>query len=387
MSQIEKVAVILAQNAAELQRMYGELTPNQFLFSSDFVPHMAAPRLSIAIPKKKSFHKPERNRLTEIRRHAIEKIKMIGRGNFGQVSLANYHNGSGTGTTVVAVKSLQASVDSAKAREMLLGEAEVMANLNHSNVVRLVGVVTSGEPTMIVIEYCEHGELGAYLTTHQLSTDQLYGFGMDCAAGMEYLTAQGIVHRDLAARNVLVDSKLRCKISDYGMSRVLDDKSFYQSHGAALPVRWTAPEALEQQVFSEKSDVWSFGILLYEIWSAGGLPYEGMNERRVWVEVVGGYRLASPKDCPVTIYTVMTSCWEEPNRRPAFITLLDTLQSISTTTMRPHPLSPYQYSGSNSAIASPAYPLSAQGSSIFSSDVLTKISVNQQGKRETVSDV
>ena len=134
------------------------------------------------------------------------------------------------------------------------------------------------------------------------------------------------MHRDIAARNVLLDRLLHCKIADFGLSRSLEEQASYHSPGTQLPVRWTAPEALEQQVFSEQTDVWSFGILLDEIWNKGAMPYGDMTELRVWVEVVGGYRLPCPENCPQLVFAVMNECWVANGSRPTFQAIVKRLQ-------------------------------------------------------------
>ena len=238
-------------------------------------------------------------------------------------------NPNDPGTFVAAKLLLSSSTDSAVKKEILLAEANIMAGLDHPNIVKLVGVVSEGYPVLVVMEYCEHGELKEYVAVKDLSNETLMQFSHDCASGMAYLASRGIVHRDLAARNVLIDVQYHCKISDYGMSRVTNaEKTYYRSHGSNLPVRWTAPEALEQQIFSEQTDVWSYGILLHEIWSKGATPYEGMTERRVWVEVVGGYRLSCPPKCPAAVFAVMRDCWAGNGERPVFMMIVDRMSLI-----------------------------------------------------------
>ena len=144
-------------------------------------------------------------------------------------------------------------------------------------------------------------------------------FAGDAADGLLYLSKRGFVHRDVAARNVLVSSELRAKISDFGLSRDTENSDYYTSRGGALPVRWTAPEALESRKFSTATDVWAYGVLLYEIWADGATPYDGWGNQKVWVEVSGGYRMPMPENCTTDVYKTMLSCWEqEPSRRPNF---------------------------------------------------------------------
>ena len=204
----------------------------------------------------------------------------------------------------------------------------MMAGLEHPNLVELIGIVSLGEPVYVVLELCEHGALSEYLVTHQLAESERTQIAGDIANGLSFLSALGIVHRDVAARNVLLATGLRAKVSDYGMSRILGGKGYYRSHGALMSVRWTAPETLEREVFSEQSDVWSFGVLMYEIWSNGAVPYEDLTEKLVWINVTGGLRLSQPTDCPDSVYAIMQSCWADAGQRPLFKALVNTFRKL-----------------------------------------------------------
>ena len=274
-----------------------------------------------------SFTQPPAN---EMDRTRINIREMLGEGFFGAVSRAYYLSDSGQVT--VAVKSLSVTgltSNSTVNRASLLQEASIMSILDHPNIVKIIGIVSIGDPVLVVLELCEKGELGKYLASNELSIVILLQFCRDCAEGMKYLTSKRIVHRDLAARNVLVTSAKQCKISDYGLSRATLDKLYYRSTGVALPVLWTAPEALERQVFSEQTDVWSFGILLHEIWSMGAEPYAGMTTFQAWAKIVGGYRLPCPPDCPESVFIIMRDCWIESGTRPVFAAIADRLSKIN----------------------------------------------------------
>ena len=266
----------------------------------------------------------------ELKRTAIEMITVLGKGAFGEVSKAKMTESNGKFSFLVAVKVLHRSnAESLAARESLLNEASLMAQFSHDNVVLLVGVVTAGEPLLVVLEFCELGALNSYLEKNELAQEIKLKIAIDCANGMQYLASLHFVHRDLASRNVLLDSSMTGKIADFGMSRENEEnKEYYASKGGALPIRWTAPEALEHRKFSEKSDVWSFGILLYEIWTRALLPYSGMTNDKVWIKVTEGYRLPCPPECLFVVYELMKSCWLEPNLRPNFATLYDSLLSV-----------------------------------------------------------
>eukprot|EP00049_Salpingoeca_infusionum_P016497 m.338422 g.338422 ORF g.338422 m.338422 type:complete len:1906 (-) comp16084_c0_seq12:3106-8823(-) len=267
----------------------------------------------------------------ELNRRYISTLDRLGKGNFGEV-MKGLVKEPGRVEMIVAIKTLHRDTGVEGQIEMMQ-EAALMAQFEHPNIVGLVGVVTRSTPVLAVLEYCENGSLIDFLQKMTLRPAQRLQFARQCASGLAYLSDLKFVHRDIAARNVLVTSDIVCKISDFGMSRDMDDGDYYQSRGGALPIRWTAIEALEEKKFSTASDCWSFGILLYEIWVNGEKPYGCWNNHRVWTEVVAGYRLPSPPDCPECIYTVMRSCWEEhPSNRPHMKAILDVLRGLSVTT-------------------------------------------------------
>ena len=269
----------------------------------------------------------------EVKRSTVKITQVLGEGNFGEVSKAILTETAGLPGYIVAVKVLKENVDATSAREQFLSEASLMAQFSHDNVTRLIGVVTIGEPMLVILEYCENGSLDVYLEKYDTVFPMLMKFSVDCAGGMAYLASLGFIHRDLAARNVLLGSDMTAKIADFGMSRVSVDKNYYVAKSGQLPVRWTAPEALEHQRFSEKSDVWSFGILMYEIFTQGTLPYLGWNNSKVWVQVMSGYRLSRPMTCPQDVYDVMKSCWGDAAAgRPTFGALLASLTTIASKT-------------------------------------------------------
>ncbi len=175
---------------------------------------------------------------------------------------------------------------------------------------RLIGVVTIGSPLMVVMEYCEHGALNNYLAQRTFSLKIELSIAADCADGLTYLASRGFVHRDVAARNVLVSSDRRAKIADFGMSRETNAREYYKSKGGRLPIRWTAPEAIEEFKFSSTSDAWSFGVLMYEIWTTGATPYKDIKSVAVvHAMVTNGFRLPCPDDCPADVHAMMLECW------------------------------------------------------------------------------
>ena len=185
-------------------------------------------------------------------------------------------------------------------------EAALMAQLKQKHIVNLIGVVTRGKPKMIVLQYCEHGALLDHLKQsvgfRALSLDAKLTIAGDVAEGMAYIASHHLIHRDLAARNVLVSADYSCKVADFGLSREVEGDADYVSQGGAVPVRWTAIEALEEHKYSEASDVWSFGIVVHEIFTHGETPYKGWPNSKVWMKVKLGYRLPQPEGMPGPIY-------------------------------------------------------------------------------------
>ncbi|XP_026130873.1 ephrin type-A receptor 8-like isoform X4 [Carassius auratus] len=267
----------------------------------------------------------------EIEASRIKIEKIIGSGEFGEVCYGRMKL-PGKRDIPVALKTLKAGYTE-KQRRDFLGEASIMAQFDHPNVIHLEGVVTRSKPVMIITEYMENGSLDSFLRRHdgQFTIIQLVGILRGIAAGMTYLADLGYVHRDLAARNVLVNSNLVCKISDFGLSRVLEDDpdAAYTTSGGKIPIRWTAPEAITYRKFSSSSDVWSYGVVMWEVMSYGERPYWNLTNRDVIKSVEEGYRLPAPMGCPGALHTLMLDCWQKDrNERPRFcqiVTVLDKL--------------------------------------------------------------
>ncbi|XP_071201063.1 megakaryocyte-associated tyrosine-protein kinase-like isoform X2 [Salvelinus alpinus] len=221
----------------------------------------------------------------------------------------------------VAVKNIKCDVTA----QAFLEETTVMTKLQHKNLVRLLGVILHNG-LHIVTELMAKGNLENFLRTrgrYVISTDQLLRFALDVCEGMEYLESKRLVHRDLAARNILVSNEGVAKVSDFGLTK-LDCKA---SDNAKLPVKWTAPEALKKEKFSTRSDVWSYGVLLWETFSYGRQPYPEMCLKEVKELVEQGYRMEAPEECPPGVYALMRCCWEaEPRKRPSFQKLQEKLE-------------------------------------------------------------
>ncbi|XP_075060907.1 megakaryocyte-associated tyrosine-protein kinase isoform X2 [Mixophyes fleayi] len=245
--------------------------------------------------------------------------KKIGEGEFGDVLDGQYMG------RPVAIKNIKCDATA----NNFLAETTTMTKLQHKNLVNLLGVVLHNG-LYLVMELMSKGNLVNYLRSRgrtMVPPQQLLHFSLDVAQGMQYLEEKRLVHRDLAARNILVAENGEAKISDFGLSK----SKFLPDDQNRLPIKWTAPEALHHNKFSSRSDVWSFGILLWEIFSYGRAPYPKMCVKEVAEEVQNGYRMESPENCHHVIYTLMRSCWEDdPGKRPSFKKLKERLEKIIT---------------------------------------------------------
>ncbi|XP_031436983.1 ephrin type-A receptor 7 isoform X4 [Clupea harengus] len=309
----------------------------------------------------------------ELDASCIKIERVIGAGEFGEVCSGRIKL-PGKRDSPVAIKTLKVGYTEKQRRDFLC-EASIMGQFDHPNVVHLEGVVTRGKPVMIVIEYMENGSLDGFLRKHdgQFTVIQLVGMLRGIAAGMRYLSDMGYVHRDLAARNILVNSNLVCKVSDFGLSRVIDDDPeavyttagkmqdimnliftpatdlHFTEQGGKIPVRWTATEAIQYRKFTSASDVWSYGIVMWEVMSYGERPYWDMSNQDVIKAIEEGYRLPAPMDCPPGLHQLMLDCWQKDRAdRPKFdqiVGILDKMIRNPTTLKTPmgtctRPISP-----------------------------------------------
>ncbi|KAJ8040943.1 Tyrosine-protein kinase receptor Tie-1 [Holothuria leucospilota] len=264
----------------------------------------------------------------------LENI-IIAEGNFGQVIKATIKRGNEP--IEAAVKILKGGCSDAD-RKDFIGELQIMCKVgNHPNIVNLIGATEFQGELFVALEFAKYGNLLAVLRksrcletepdytnksiskaeTAPLSNKQLLQFAADVALGMKHLADKGIVHRDLAARNVLVCENMVCKVADFGLSR--SDEVYVKMTAGRLPVRWMAIESLNYSVYTSKSDVWSFGILLWEIVTLGGTPYPGITCAELYEKLPLGYRMDKPLGCDDEIYNIMRHCWRDrPHDRPSF---------------------------------------------------------------------
>uniref|UniRef100_A0A8C1Z5X2 Tyrosine-protein kinase n=1 Tax=Cyprinus carpio TaxID=7962 RepID=A0A8C1Z5X2_CYPCA len=256
----------------------------------------------------------------EIPRSSLKLLKKLGAGQFGEV-----FEGIWNDRTAVAVKTLKPGTMDPKD---FLREAQIMKKLRHAKLIQLYAVCTTEEPIYIVTELMSHGSLLEYLQKDKgafLQMSDQIEMGAQVASGMAYLELQNYIHRDLAARNVLVGDNNVCKVANFGLARVfqLENENVYEAkEGTKFPVKWTALEAIHENKFTIKSDVWSFGILLYEIVTFGQMPYPTMTNYQVVQQLPKGYRMPCPLNCPKYLYDIMSECWKDsPADRPTFETL------------------------------------------------------------------
>ncbi|XP_028412701.1 fibroblast growth factor receptor 1-like [Dendronephthya gigantea] len=290
-----------------------------------------------------------RKDIWKISRDRLKLGKKLGEGAFGFVFKATITNDENScETKMVAVKMVKENASSSD-KDDLLAELEIMKQLKpHPNVVSLIGAVLyEVDCPLVIVEFVPYGDLLGYLRklrgvqdscyfdpdhlpAAELSTQELMKFAMESALGMEYLSKKKIVHRDLAARNVLVGSGRTCKITDFGMARDIRRNEIYmRTTRGLIPIKWTAIESVLRGIYTTKSDVWSFGVLLFEIFTVGGYPYPGMDGYQVRDFISQGRRIPKPMHVDNELYQVMLDCWQSnPRKRPTFEQLVCTLKRL-----------------------------------------------------------
>ncbi|XP_061919346.1 focal adhesion kinase 1-like isoform X11 [Entelurus aequoreus] len=264
----------------------------------------------------------------EIQRDRIELGRCIGEGQFGDVHQGVYISPENPALSV-AVKTCKNST-SDSVREKFLQEALTMRQFDHPHIVKLMGVITEN-PVWIIMELCTLGELRSFLQVRKYSLDLatliLYSYQLSTA--LAYLESKRFVHRDIAARNVLVSTVDCVKLGDFGLSRYMEDSSYYKASKGKLPIKWMAPESINFRRFTTASDVWMFGVCMWEILMYGIKPFQGVKNNDVIGRIENGERLAMPPQCPPTLYSLMTKCWSyDPSKRPRFNELKTQLSTI-----------------------------------------------------------
>jgi len=281
--------------------------------------------LSSATPAK--LRRPVERPKWLLTHDSIKLVKKIGEGAFGEVYMADF---IAPGSEMqVAVKTMREEV-SREARIKFMKEARLMRKLQHPNIVKILGVAVHEHPIMIVIELCVGGSLLNHLrkNKNKLTSECKLRFCLEAASGLAYLEKQNFIHRDIAARNCLLSDKNELKISDFGMSD--DRKQFTDDKLNKVPVKWLAPETMQTKVYNNKTDVWSFGVLVYEIYADGSEPYPGLSNLQTRAKiVVQNYRMDMPKDTPSGVSKLVAKCWStDPNARPSFEKIQETLKQL-----------------------------------------------------------
>ncbi|XP_074543680.1 focal adhesion kinase 1-like isoform X3 [Halichoeres trimaculatus] len=264
----------------------------------------------------------------EIQRDRIELGRCIGEGQFGDVHQGVY-NSPDKPSLPVAIKTCK-NCTSDSVREKFLQEALTMRQFDHPHIVKLIGVITEN-PVWIIMELCTLGELRSFLQVRKYSLDlaTLILFAYQLSTALAYLESKRFVHRDIAARNVLVSSVDCVMLGDFGLSRYMEDSSYYKASKGKLPIKWMAPESINFRRFTSASDVWMFGVCMWEILMYGIKPFQGVKNNDVIGRIENGERLAMPPQCPPTLYSLMTKCWSyDPSKRPRFTELKTQLSTI-----------------------------------------------------------
>ncbi|XP_053289420.1 focal adhesion kinase 1 isoform X4 [Pleuronectes platessa] len=264
----------------------------------------------------------------EIQRDRIELGRCIGEGQFGDVHQGIYISPENPALSV-AVKTCKNST-SDSVREKFLQEALTMRQFDHPNIVKLMGVITEN-PVWIIMELCTLGELRSFLQVRKYSLDlaSLILYSHQLSTALAYLESKRFVHRDIAARNVLVSTVDCVKLGDFGLSRYMEDSSYYKASKGKLPIKWMAPESINFRRFTTASDVWMFGVCMWEVLMYGIKPFQGVKNNDVIGRIENGERLAMPPQCPPTLYSLMTKCWSyDPSKRPRFTELKTQLSTI-----------------------------------------------------------
>ncbi|XP_054158933.1 insulin-like peptide receptor isoform X2 [Oppia nitens] len=266
----------------------------------------------------------------EVSSKDLKTFDILGDGAFGRVYYGELRRNSKL--IPCAVKTLNTQNKSVQQRDNFLKEANIMKSfVDCHHIVKLIGVVSVENPVLVLMEYMPNGDLKTYLRRNRPDSDEnpnprvptfarIFQMAVEIADGMSYLAAHKFVHRDLAARNCMVAEDLTVKIGDFGMTRDIYDNDYYRKRDCCLqPVRWMSPEALKDGVFTTYSDIWAYGVVLYEIVTLGAQPYQGLTNDNVLHAVIKGFRLPEPEKCPKKLWRIMQFCFKKhPKARPSF---------------------------------------------------------------------
>ncbi|XP_076003228.1 tyrosine-protein kinase receptor TYRO3 isoform X2 [Genypterus blacodes] len=275
-----------------------------------------------------------------VERNTLTLGKELGKGEFGSVYEGVFTPQEGLDMKV-AVKTMRVGIHSQADLHDFLTEAETMKHFDHVNVVKLLGVTVQREQDsplpvpLVILPFMKHGDLRRFLIATRygdipmfVPVQTLLRFMVDISAGMEYLSSVGLLHRDLAARNCMLGDNLRVCVADFGLSKQSSDY-YRQRVSIRVPIKWMAIESVSESIYTTKTDVWSFGVTMWEIMSGGRTPYPGVHNQEVLDLLLSGHRLKQPEDCDHRVYAVMRTCWDQdPARRPDFRDLGKTLKGL-----------------------------------------------------------
>ena len=293
-------------------------------------------------------------------RETVRFLKDLGEGEFGKLYKGEVVEGKekeekveGIQTTRAILAKVLRNSSSASNRECFLRQAETWSKFSHPNVISIIGMCCNGPPTCILYECVEYGSLYDYLVGNSplecpvdgddletLSYDDQLQIAIQLAAGMNYLSQQNYIHGDLAARNCVVGPRMTVKITDVALTRNPFSKDYYRSHNRPpMPLRWMAPEGILNYRFTVETDIWSFGVVLWEIFSFGLRPYEGFTDEDVMERIREHDLLNCPVDCPSGIFVLMKECWDIlPPSRPRFSAIYTHLCELRWDTNGPRPV-------------------------------------------------
>ncbi|KAI1893682.1 hypothetical protein AGOR_G00126210 [Albula goreensis] len=350
MSVAVALAVLIAVYAARLRR-------KETRFGEAFEPMMESGELVVRYRARRSYSRRTneatlnslgisdelKQKLQDVMvdRHKLTLGKTLGEGEFGSVMEGLLTHDESQSALKVAVKTMKIAICTRSEMEDFLREAACMKEFDHTNVMRLLGVClqtveSEGYPSPVVIlPYMKHGDLHSYLLYSRLGdspvflpSQMLVKFMADIARGMEYLSSKNFIHRDLAARNCMLNENMTVCVADFGLSKKIYNGDYYrQGRISKMPVKWIAIESLADRVYTTKSDVWSFGVTMWEIATRGQTPYPGVENSEIYDYLRQGNRLKQPPDCLDSIYSLMFSCWLlSPKDRPGFDSLLCELE-------------------------------------------------------------